>query len=58
MKLSIMSEAFMAKVDAVLKRRIHANKSKYSELEWQKEEVNRKDGDLYRFLYLLVLCAA
>ncbi|XP_026318146.1 tektin-B1-like [Hyposmocoma kahamanoa] len=37
-KLSITSEAFMAKVDAALKRRIHANKSKYAELEWQKEE--------------------
>lgn len=59
MQLSIMSEAYMYKVDAALKRRLHANKSKYAELEWQKEEVryhrDRIGTRLCKLLRLLLL---
>jgi hypothetical protein len=39
-RLSIESQAHAAKVDAALRRRLHANTSKLEELSWQREEVN------------------
>ncbi|XP_052749826.1 tektin-2-like isoform X2 [Galleria mellonella] len=37
--LSIAAQAYAARVDAALRRRLHANTSKLHELEWQRAEV-------------------
>lgn len=38
--LSITAQAYSARVDAALKRRLHANKTKFDDLKWQREEVS------------------
>lgn len=38
-RLSIAAQAYAAKVDAVLRRRLHTNKLKLQDLSWQREEV-------------------
>ncbi|XP_061380832.1 uncharacterized protein LOC116774442 isoform X2 [Danaus plexippus] len=41
MKLSISAQAFSLKVDAILRRRLHTNKIKLQDLNWQREEAAR-----------------
>ncbi|XP_034836619.1 tektin-2-like [Maniola hyperantus] len=46
MRLSIAAQAYAAKVDAVLRRRLHTNKLKLQDLNWQREEAVRDYNSL------------
>ncbi|XP_045778342.1 uncharacterized protein LOC123876209 [Maniola jurtina] len=45
-RLSIAAQAYAAKVDAVLRRRLHTNKLKLQDLNWQREEAVRDYNSL------------
>ncbi|XP_028170890.1 uncharacterized protein LOC114360383 [Ostrinia furnacalis] len=49
--LSIVAQAYAAKVDSALRRRLHANTAKLEELCWQREEAVRDIKSLEEELY-------